>query len=230
MDSFKKYYDRLKILEINDNKTFDQYMSSDLTIDLSSSITSQEYFEKVDCATTNLASFFLHSIETRQVRSILYNYLPLKEKRKGDLLLCFMIDILRCFEGLNHPTNLSSPEGIALLILLTKLYSPQFVFTYESLSEIPEKVINLDAIVPYIYECSAELGDTDELIISKPLQNIDSKADILYRELIYHFCEAISKADGHISILEKEWLMSVLRLDDDNPDNDIIIDSNFSKS
>lgn len=44
--------------------------------------------------------------------------------------------------------------------------------------------------------------------------------EVLYRKVIYRFCEAISEVDGTVSRSEDEFLKAILRLDDD-PDNNI---------
>ena len=240
MDSFKKYYERLEILKVKENQvrssdiiSEDFIASNRICVDLSNNGVTREYFEKIDNATTQLLEFYHDNIERSSTHALLYSYIPQKYKRRdyGDLKLCFLIDIIRCYEGLNHPTNLSTPEGVALLLLLTKAYYPSFFFNFESLSEIPEAVINLDAIIPYIGACSDEVGYAEDVIfVSKLLHEINPKADILYRQLIYRFCEAVSEVDSVISINEKEWLMGVLRLDDDDTSNDIVIDSIFTRN
>lgn len=239
MESFKNYYERLSLLNINkatntlgahDPGKF--YPSDGILCDITSPKVTPEYFNKIDFATSQLIEFYNDVIARPSTHAILYDYISETKKRDySDLKLCFLIDMLRCYEGLSHPTNLSSPEGVALLLLLSKSFFPGFFFNYGTLSKVPECVINLDAIVPYIVESSEEIGNKDgEIIISKLLHDINPKADILYRQLIYKFCEAVSEVDGIISQSEKEWLMAVLRLDDNDGTNDIIMDSIFTRN
>ena len=51
--------------------------------------------------------------------------------------------------------------------------------------------------------------------------SVSKYKDIAYRRLIYRLCKAIAEVDGVLSVLEREWLDEVARLDDDDPRNDI---------
>lgn len=236
MDSFKQYYERLSIMNLRDEDiepislNNDESDADEILSDISSNKISREYFERIDHETSRLIAFYHDNIAKPATRAIFYEHIPeTKKKGFGDLKLCLLIDVLRCYDGLDHPTNLTTPEGVALLIFLSKAYRPKFFFTYETLCKIPERIINLDAIVPYIGACSDEIwNDEAGLIISNLFHEINPKADILYRQLIYSLCEAIAKVDGVISICEKEWLMRVLRLDDGDENTNINIDSIFT--
>lgn len=242
MDSFKSFFERLEELRQlqtelmvsreGDNDETPVY-SNELFVDLTKSSVTVEYFEKVETIASLLVSFFDNSIATTAVHNALYNKTLLYKRRTyDDLKLCMMIDVLRCYDGLNHNTSLSTKEGMALLMLLVKVYQPEYMMTYQNLSQVPESIINLDALVPYIAQCSDEINiSQDKMIISELLQDAGStKNDVLYRTALYRFCEAISEADGVITQSEKEWLMSVLRLDDDDLSNDINIESIFTRS
>ena len=76
-------------------------------------------------------------------------------------------------------------------------------------------------IIPYIDQCSQEIGNTNTLLISSVLESTDPDADILYRQLLYKLCKSIASVDGNLAIEEKEWLEEIARLDDDDLTNDI---------
>lgn len=241
MDTFKDFFERLEILKVaeqsedilnSDTTESPEFiLDEDITVDLSRNGVSQEYFDKVDNASTCLVAFYERHIATTLVHNALYDIVMLYKRRTyDDLKLCLMIDVIRCYIGLEHPTSLNSKEGLGLLMLLVKMYKPNYMLTYEGLSTIPESVINLDSLVPFIGACSDEINiKTEKSIISTLLQQSKKNEDKLYRELLYRFCEAISEADGKISISEREWLMSILNLDDDDITNDINIDSIFTR-
>lgn len=241
MDSFKEFFERLEMLKVAEQPerivTADDYgndeitYEDEITVDLSESGVTPEYFDKVDNASSWLISFYNRYVATTLVHNTLYdNTLLYKRRTYDDLKLCLMIDVIRCYQGLDHPTSLNSKEGLGLLILLIKMYKPSYVLTYEGLSAIPESIINLDSLVPYVGACSDEINiSSDKSIISTLLQLVKPKEDKLFREIFYRFCEAISEADGNISISEREWLMCILHLDDDDITNDINIDSIFNR-
>ena len=241
MDSFKEFYERLEMLKAaeqpEETVVTDEYgnkkirYEEELTVDLSYSGVTPEYFEKVDNASSWLISFYNRHVAITSVHNALYdNTLLYKRRTYDDLKLCLMIDVIRCYQGLNHSTSLNSKEGLGLLILLIKMFKPSYILTYEGLPAIPESIINLDSLVPYVCACSDEINiPSDKSIISTLLQQVKPKEDKLYREIIYRFCEAISEADGEISISEREWLMCILHLDDDDISNDIKINSIFNR-
>jgi hypothetical protein len=141
-----------------------------------------------------------------------------------------MIDVVRAYEGLNHSTRLNCPEGIALLLLLVKFFRPDYFISYQGLKAIPTDIINLDGLVPYISNCSDQIDiPMEDSVISVLLQDVHPKADKTYRIAMYALFEAISEVDGVISLSEREYLMSLLRLDDDDMTNDIVIDSIFTR-
>lgn len=241
MDSFKEFFERLSLLggqkatsgeTIIFGSTDDEMTSSDeIYVDLSCNGVTSEYFDKVETSASLLYAFYETHIANTPVHNALYeNALLYKRRTYDDLKLCLLIDVVRCYEGLNHSTSLNSKEGLSLLVLLTKAYMPDFLLTFEGLSSIPERVINLDSLVPYISQCSDEINFArGTSVVSELLQKARPNSDELYREILYRFCENISEVDGEISLSEKEWLMTLLRLDDDDISNDINIDSIFTR-
>ena len=84
--------------------------------------------------------------------------------------------------------------------------------------------------MPYISNCSDQIDiPIEDSVISVLLQDVHPKADKTYRIAMYALFEAISEVDGVISLSEREYLMSLLRLDDDDVTNDIVIDSIFTR-
>lgn len=233
MDSFKAFFEQLELLstEVQVKTESDESINNDeITVDISFNGTTCDYFKKIDMTSSLLISFYERYIATTAVHNALYNNVMLYKRRTfDDLKLCLMIDVIRCYDGLNHSTSLITKEGLGLLLILVKIYIPGVILNFEDLSAVPESIINLDGLIPYISACSDEIGiPSDQSIISTLLQQVSPKSDKLFRGLFYRFCEAIAEADGEISISEKEWLMAILHLDDDDVSNDINIDSIFS--
>ena len=200
------------------------------TNDLSEGI-EESYFEKVDQTTSMLLSFYDRYIADTRMHIALHERVNTRRRKNyDDLKLMLMIDVVRAYEGLNHSTRLNCPEGIALLLMLVKFFRPDYFISYQGLKAIPTDIINLDGLVPYIANCSEQIDiPMEESVISILLQDVHPKADKTYRIAMYALFEAISEVDGVISRSEREYLMTLLRLDDDDVTNDIVIDSIFTR-
>ncbi len=200
------------------------------TNDLSEGI-EESYFEKVDQTTSMLLSFYDRYIADTRMHIALHERVNTRRRKNyDDLKLMLMIDVVRAYEGLNHSTRLNCPEGIALLLMLVKFFRPDYFISYQGLKAIPTDIINLDGLVPYIANCSEQIDiPMEESVISILLQDVHPKADKTYRIAMYALFEAISEVDGVISRSEREYLMTLLRLDDDDVANDIVIDSIFTR-
>lgn len=223
MDCFKDFYEYLESLPAPE--------PDDYTVDLTNAGISEEYFEKVDHASSMIAQLFDRYINTDNMQKKLHERIRTgRYKNRDDVKLCLMIDIVRCYYGLDHRTSLNTPEGIALLLLLVKLFREDYTITYSGLSEIPSSIINLDGLVTYISDCSDEIDiPSDQCVLTTILQDKYPSVDRSYRIALYRFCEAISEVDGVISVSEREFLMALLRLDDEDVTNDIDIDSIFNR-
>lgn len=234
MDCFTDFYeqlDRLTVIpapEVDENGNL---IEDNYTVDISNPNTTLEYFEKVDRYTSLLVSFYEKYIADSRMHQALHERVNTRRRKNyDDLKLMLMIDITRAYEGLDHPTRLQSPEGIALFLLLVKLFRPDYFVSFDGLKSIPTDIINLDGIVPYVSACSEQIDiSSEESVISALLQKAHHKADRTYRICLYHLFESVSEVDGHISLSEREYLMTLLHLDDDDVTNDIDIDSIFSR-
>lgn len=226
MSAFADYFNHLSVV-VNDNYDLD-----DISIDLTSSGVTREYYTKIDERCDALLDFYQKEIAKSEIKIKLHELVAIDGyKDDDDLMLCLMMDFVRCFEELGHPTSLNTREGIALLNVMEKVYRPDYYMSFEELSEVPQFIINLDGMVSYIEGCieATDLLKTQS-IISVLLQDVNPNADKEYRVLLYRLCESISEADGLISREEREFLMSVLRLDDDDVTNDIETDSIFNRN
>lgn len=189
------------------------------------------YYTKIDIASSAVFSFFERYVADTRMHSALHSHFNTRRfKNYDDLKLVLLIDVIRAYSELDHSTRLNCPEGIALLMLLVKFFRQDFLLTYEGLKNVPPDIINLDGIVPYISACSEVIDvPKDHSVISLLLLEVHPHSDRIYRVAMYRLFEAISEVDGIISQSEKEYLMTLLHLDDNDVSNDIEIDSIFSK-
>ncbi|MBR1699671.1 MAG: hypothetical protein IJ714_07805 [Bacteroidales bacterium] len=234
MDCFTDFYEHLEALTTIPEPELDEdgnpLVEEDFKSDLSFGI-EESYFDKVDHASTTLVQFYDRYIADTVMHSALHARINTRHRKNyDDLKLMVMVDVVRAYEGLDHSTRLNCPEGIALLLLLVKFFRPDYFITFPGLKEIPTDIINLDGIVPYISACSDMIDiPSEESTISELLLEAHPKHERTYRVCLYHLFEAVSEVDGVISLSEREYLMTLLRLDDDDVTNDINIDSIFAR-
>ncbi len=232
MDYFVDFYNRLDVITAESayrRVEGGSFPDECMTVDISNPKTTEDYFNSIDTSTTILITFYDRYIANSKMRHVLHQYVNTRHRRNyDDLKLVLVADVIRAYHGMNHSTQLKTPEGIALLLLLIKLFRQDFYVTYETLKNIPEDIINLDGLIPYISECSDSIEiPADESIISTLLIEAHPRADLTYRICLYNLCEAVSKVDGVISQSEKEFIMTLLHLDDEDLSNDIEIDSSL---
>ena len=131
-----------------------------------------------------------------------------------------LIDIMRCYDGLNHPTSFNTPEGVALMMLMDKMIG-QAKIERKQLAVVSSTTLELIDIIPYINECSYELGNRYSLFMSSVFEKTSPDMDKLYRRLIYNLCKHIAEVDSVNTISEKDWLNEIALLNDNDPENDI---------
>jgi hypothetical protein len=196
-------------------------IDSGLATDVLQNGVTREYFDKVNKAIGLLLKFYERYLSNKRIQDELSAYL--NDRRTENVKFCVLIDIMRCYDGLDHPTSFNTPEGVALMMLLDKLIGLAQIERYEQLAVVSSKTLDLIGIIPYINECSYALGNRYSLLLSSILEQIVPEADRLYRRLLYNLCKHIAEVDGVIIISEKDWLNEIALLNDDDPDNDIDI-------
>ncbi len=201
-------------------------MNSGMSVDLLSDTVTEPYFDKVDFATSMMLSFYEKHLKNRLVLNSIEGLLYTRKLEDYEgVRLCLLIDVFRCYVEQGHTTRLNSPEGVALLMVLVKFLVPDYTMTYQDLKSVPSEVVNLDGLIPYIEACSHDIGiPMGECVVSKVLNNISPKNERRYRIILYRFCSAVAEVDGVITEAEDDYIKTLLRLDDDDPDNDIVID------
>lgn len=217
MKSAEKLYEQyFKLLErIQGN------CSDDLATDLIQYGISQDYYNQVDKAAGLLKNFYEKYLTKVEIEAETNRYF--QNDRVENVKFVLLIDVLRCYDGLNHPTTFTTPEGIALMILLGKILSVGEIQSYNQLEFVNSSTLSLIDIIPYIFECSGELGNRYSLFLSSMLEKESPDVARLYRLLLYNLCKKIAEVDSEISLSENEWLNEIALKNDNNPDNDIDI-------
>lgn len=210
---YEQYYQLQDRIEDSTNKEF----STNL---LQYGIT-REYYDLVDKAAGLLVNFHAKYLSNESILSVVND--KLHDDRAVNVKFCLLIDVLRCYDGLDHPTSFTNPEGVALMILLGKILGIGETDSYEQLEATPSATLSLIDIIPYISDCSDELGNRYSLFLSSIIEPISTETDRMYRMLLYNLCKRIAEVDDEISMSEQEWLNEIALLNDDDPSNDIDI-------
>jgi hypothetical protein len=210
---YEQYYNLLERIQENSSSVF--------AINLLQYDITQNYYSQVDRAVGLLKDFYEKYLKGADIEKAINE--RFQNSRVENIKFGLLIDVLRCYDGLDHPTSFTTPEGIALMILLGKILCVGEIQSYEQLKSVNSATLSLIDIIPYISECSDELGNKYSLLLSKMLEKESIDVDRLYRKLLYNLCKKIAEVDGEISISEKEWLNEIALLNDDDPDNDIDI-------
>jgi hypothetical protein len=216
MDKFNELYDQYALYKEKANEE-----ELDFTTDLLRYGITEDYYHKVEKATELMNRFYDTKLANSTIRSAV-EY-RLNDYHAENLKFCLLIDVLRCYDGLNHPTTFTTPEGIALLMLLDKIIGNKDIMSYRQLEAVSPATLSLIDLVPYICECSEQLGSRYSLFLSGIFEKKAPAVDSLYRRLMYKFCKAIAEVDGEISVSEEEWLREIALLNDDDSNNDIDI-------
>lgn len=210
---YEQYYNLIEIIQESTN--------DEVTTNLLQYGITKGYFDEVVKATSLLQDFYDKYLTTDNILSAINE--KLKDNHAENAKFCMLIDVLRCYDGLDHPTSFTTPEGIALMVLLGKVLGMGEVNSYEQLGTINPATLSLIDIIPYVSEFSNGLGHKCSLFMSMIFEKEEPNIDRLYRRILYNLCKKIAEVDGEISISEKEWLEEIALLDDEDPDNDIDI-------
>lgn len=217
MESLNNYHFQLKLLM----EKFTDEHCYDTAVDLSTIGVTENYFCNVSDAAQAITDFYEEYLTLSDFSQQINKKYCFDSET--DVKLALIIDVLRCYDGLGHSTSFNTPEGIAIMIFLGKIYEVERIYSFKDLSDIDSGTVSLIDIIPYIDQCSHEIGNMSTLLISSILENTDPDADKLYRQFLYKLCKSIASVDGNIAIEEKEWLEEIAHLDDEDTINDIEI-------
>lgn len=211
LDALYEQYDRLLEMQNKDN--------GELTINLLQYGVTEEYYDRISKATSYLVDFYDKYLVKDEIRITVSELLD--DERLENVKFCLLIDVLRCYDGLEHPTTFTTPEGIALMIMLGKVFGFGEITSYSQMREVYAATVNLNDIIPYIFDCSEELGKRHSLVMSKVLNKCMPDVDRLYRIVLYNLCKNIAEVDGEITLSEQDWLNEIALLNDGDPATDI---------
>lgn len=216
MDKFSQLYNQYSLYKETVKKN-----DSDFTTNLLQYDITEAYFLKVSRAVELLFRFYEAKLANTTIRNaVAYR---VNHNHANNVKFCLLIDVLRCYDGLNHPTTFTTPEGIALMVLLDKIIGEGKIIAYKQLNTVDAATLSLIDLVPCLSECSEQLGSCYSLYLPTIFVKKAPYLERPYRRILYNLCKTIAEVDGEISIAEEEWLNKIALLNDDNPNNDIDI-------
>lgn len=216
MDKFSQLYDQYALYKEKIKED-----NPDFTTNLLQYGITQDYFLKVNRTADSLQRFFEAKLANSTIRNaVAYR---LNSNNADNVKFCLLIDVLRCYDGLGHPTSFTRPEGIALMMLLDKIIGYNEIMAYKQLESVSAATLSLIDLVPYLSECSEQLGSRYTLYLPTIFEKKAPNLERLYRRLLYNLCKTIAEVDGEISPAEDEWLNEIALLNDDDSNNDIDI-------
>ena len=136
MNSLDNLYEQYHILAEN----LLDMGNSDFTTDLMQYGVTRNYYERINGATESLCEFYDKYLQNDSIRDAVSD--RLQDKRSENVKFCLLIDVLRCYDGLDHPTSFTTPEGVALMILLGKVLGIGEINRYEKLEDVNSATLN----------------------------------------------------------------------------------------
>ena len=189
----------------------------------------EEYFNDLLNAAKRLADFGNRLLKDKEFYEILENSIAAEINWDGKILttiqdkilVLLCTDVVRCYKGLGHELDLSSNEGLGLLIFTTLIAVPDFKFEYGSLSDIHKRLADTTEgflRIPY----TTLSGNDDVFILEVCLKKYDRLLHNIYVMLLYRFASLVAKADKRISEAETDWLNRIMSLRETDVIEDMI--------
>jgi len=122
-------------------------------------------------------------------------------------------DLIKCFEGLGHRPDMSTDEGRAIGLILSRILVPDNeIWHNEYLMRQPkgQKVLE-DAFNVFKKNINISF-DHDKFLLVEILRHegVDEETINKWTVLLYRYALLIAKADGRLSDTEQKWLTSIL--------------------
>lgn len=130
---------------------------------------------------------------------------------KDKIPIILWADVVHCYMGLGHEVDLSSNEGLGLLVYSLLMADSKFPIEYRSLDFVKTNL--KDSCQTFIRDGIASMrGNTDRFMIEECLKGFDTPLHNQYVVFLYRFTSLIAKADGKISGEESGWLNKIMAL------------------
>lgn len=122
-------------------------------------------------------------------------------------------DLIKCFEGLGHNANMTTDEGLALGIILSRIMMPDNpVWHNKSLMHTKDGQEALNSAYNVFKKNIHMEFDPNKFLFIEMLRHegVDEETVNKWAVLLYRYALLIAKADGYLSETEQKWLTNIL--------------------
>lgn len=217
---------------VHDFSELDRILKKNDSTSLSTERVSEQYFNDLLDASKHIYEFkeklandkdFCEIVTDTISGSVCLNGKTLSSPQER-MPIYLLADVSRCYEGLGHGLDLSSNEGLGLLMFITHLVRPDFNMQYRYLDIMrqnlkePCESFARDALAPLS-------GKKDVFLLELCLRRHNKRLHNQYVVLLYRFASLIAKADKNITTTEANWLNRIMSLKEQEDMADVLAPS-----
>ena len=140
-------------------------------------------------------------------------------KDKIPAYLC--ADVFHCYTGLGHSFELSSNEGLGLVLFNTLMAKRDTPMDYTFWCFAKDKLT--ESFETFTRKTAATMrGNEGLFLLETCLKGYDNQLHNQYVVLLYRFASLVAKADKSISTTEADWLNKIMSLKEPEGEKDLI--------
>ena len=214
---------------VSDLESLDRILGSALDNPLPSNQITEQYFDDLLTAAKKLHEFgeklasnqeFCKVIDDSISGTMNWNGKDLTNG-KDKVPIILWADVIHSYMGLGHDLDLSSNEGLGILMYNTLMIDPNFQLEYQFLDLIRKNLTETSE--SFTRNAVASMaGSTDVFLLEVCLRDFDKQLHNQYVVLLYRFASLIAKADKNITSKEAEWLNKIMGLKEPEGVDDVI--------
>lgn len=214
---------------VNDLESLDRILDLALDRPRPSSNITEQYFDDLLAAAKRLHEFgnklasntdFCKVVDDSISGSVNWNGKVLTNG-KDKMPIFLWTDVIHSYMGLGHDLDLSSNEGLGILMYNTLMIDPNFKLEYPFLDLIRKNLT--ESSESFTRKSVASMaGNTDVFLFEVCLKEFDKQLHNQYVVLLYRFASLIAKADKNITAKEAEWLNKIMGLKEPEGVDDVI--------
>ena len=143
-------------------------------------------------------------------------------------------DVIHCYSGLGHGFDLSTNEGLGVVLFNSIMARRDFHIEYRFWNMFKDNLI--EASESFTRKTVSNMSENNELFLLETcLKGYNKQLHNQYIVLLYRFASLIAKADKMISSTEASWLDKIMSLKELEGEGDVItvvkpVDKNIEKT
>ena len=190
---------------------------------------SEQYFDDLLAAARRLHEFGERLASNKEFCKVIDDSISGSVNWNGKLLtngkdkipVFLWTDVIHSYMGLGHELDLSSNEGLGILMYNTLMIDPNFQLEYRFLDLICKNLTETSE--SFTRNAVASMaGNTVVFLLEVCLKDFDKQLHNQYIVLLYRFASLIAKADKNITAKEAEWLNKIMGMKEPEGVDDVI--------